>query len=113
MPIWRPNSTPEIQTFYKAYKAAYGTEPENAFAALGYDTVGLVADAIKRAKSTRTRARSARRSPPLPGYKGITGSISYPPGCSRAGQNRLNDRRQGPEAVSWPGEVTPSYIAQP
>ena len=26
-------------------------EPENAFAALGYDTVGLIADAIKRAGS--------------------------------------------------------------
>jgi ABC-type branched-chain amino acid transport systems, periplasmic component len=40
-----------IVTFYKAYKAAYNTPPENAFAALGYDTVGLVADAITRAGS--------------------------------------------------------------
>ena len=46
---WR-GPTPAIRA-YKAYKAAYGTAPENAFAALGYDTVGLVADAITRAGS--------------------------------------------------------------
>src|SRR5262245_11332960 len=45
------DSTPAIQKFYQSYKAAYGTDPENAFAALGYDTVGLIADAIKRAGS--------------------------------------------------------------
>ena len=35
------DSTPAIQKFYKDYQAAYGTPPENAFAALGYDTLGL------------------------------------------------------------------------
>ncbi|HVM85650.1 MAG TPA: ABC transporter substrate-binding protein, partial [Candidatus Binatia bacterium] len=38
--------------FRAAYNKEYGHDPENAFAALGYDTMGLVADAIKRAGST-------------------------------------------------------------
>ena len=44
--------------------------PENAFAALGYDTVGLVADAIKRAGSDRPGQdpRRARRDQGLQGH---------------------------------------------
>ena len=45
------DSTPAIQKFYQAYQQAYGTPPETAFAALGYDTIGLIADAINRAGS--------------------------------------------------------------
>ena len=72
-----PDSTPGIQKFYADYKAAYGTDPENAFAALGYDTVGLVADAIKRAGSDDPKAiRDAIAA--TDGYAGITGSISFP-----------------------------------
>jgi branched-chain amino acid transport system substrate-binding protein len=73
------DSTPAIQKFYADYKAAYGTEPENAFAALGYDTVGLIADAIKRAGSEDPKAiRDAIAA--TSGYAGATGTISYPKG---------------------------------
>jgi branched-chain amino acid transport system substrate-binding protein len=73
------DSTPAIQKFYADYKAAYGTEPENAFAALGYDTVGLIADAIKRAGSEDPKAiRDAIAQ--TSGYAGVTGTISYPNG---------------------------------
>jgi branched-chain amino acid transport system substrate-binding protein len=68
--------TPGIQKFIAAYKAEYGHDPENAFAALGYDTMYLFADALKRAGSTDaaaiTQAIKATRN-----YPGITGSISY------------------------------------
>src|SRR5438105_2921129 len=68
------DSTPPIQKFYKDYKAAYGTDPENAFAALGYDTVGLVADAIKRAGTDDQKAiRDAIAA--TSGYAGVTGTI--------------------------------------
>ena len=66
------DSTPAIQKFYKDYQAAYGTPPENAFAALGYDTLGLIADAIKRAGSEDPKAdprrdrRDARAMPASP-----------------------------------------------
>ncbi len=72
-----PDSTPAVQKFYADYKAAYGTDPENAFAALGYDTVGLIADAIKRAGSEDPKAiRDAIAA--TSGYAGVTGTISYP-----------------------------------
>ena len=37
--------------FARAYRAEYGHLPENAFSALGYDTVNLLAEAIDRAGS--------------------------------------------------------------
>ena len=90
-------STPAIQKFYKDYQAAYGTPPENAFAALGYDTVGLIADAIKRAGSEDPpRIRDALAA--TQGYPGVTGTISYPAGRPRAAEDGDDDRRQGREA---------------
>ncbi|MCL6570613.1 MAG: ABC transporter substrate-binding protein [Bacillus sp. (in: Bacteria)] len=43
-----------IQKFVTTYKDKYNGESPNAFNALGYDTVYLLADAIKRAGSTDT-----------------------------------------------------------
>ena len=72
------DSTPAIQKFYKDYQAAYGTPPENAFAALGYDTLGLIADAITRAGSEDPKAiRDAIAA--TQGYAGVTGTIAFPP----------------------------------
>ncbi len=48
--------TDPIKKFITAYTAEYGNPPENAFAALGYDTMKLIADAISRAKSTDLKA---------------------------------------------------------
>ena len=62
--------------FREAYKAAYNTEPENAFAALGYDAVGLIADAVKRAGST-DHAKLQQALASTQGYAGVTGTISY------------------------------------
>lgn len=42
---------PKVQAFVKAYKDKYGKEPDG-FAALGYDAMYLLADAIKRAGSS-------------------------------------------------------------
>jgi branched-chain amino acid transport system substrate-binding protein len=68
--------TDPIKKFMGAYKAEFGTDPENAFAALGYDTVYLLADAIKRAGSTDSAAiKTALES--TKDFKGITGSITF------------------------------------
>ena len=45
-----------IRAFIAAYSKEYGHNPENAFAALGYDAMRLMADAIKRAGSTNPEA---------------------------------------------------------
>ena len=84
--------------FYKAYKAAYDTPPENAFAALGYDTVGLVADAITRAGSADpAKIRDALAA--TQGYKGITGSISYARGQPGPQKTVVDHRGQGRQAL--------------
>jgi branched-chain amino acid transport system substrate-binding protein len=66
----------EVRSFVEAWKASFGAEPDNGFAALGYDTVGLIADAVRRGKSSEPsqvrRALAATR-----GYPGVTGEISY------------------------------------
>ena len=72
------NGTPEIKKFMSDYHAEYGVDPENAFAALGYDSVYLMADAIKRAGSTDAQAiKTALESTSK--FPGITGSITLTP----------------------------------
>ena len=105
------DSTPAIQKFYGAYKAAYGADPENAFAALGYDTVGLVADAIKRAGADDPKAiRDAIAA--TNGYAGVTGTISYPNGARVPAKTVTMIAVKG-EQIHLGAEVTPSWIAAP
>ena len=54
------DSVQEVQVLTANYNAEYGHDPENAFAALGYDTLMLMADAIKRAGSTDSAAVKLR-----------------------------------------------------
>ena len=68
--------TDGIKKFIAAYKTEYTHDPENAFAALGYDTVYLLVDAVKRANGTDSAAVKLD----LEGtkdFKGITGSITF------------------------------------
>ena len=72
--------TDGIKKFIAAYKAEYGHDPENAFAALGYDTVYLLVDAIKRAGSMDSAglltAIGATKD-----FPGITGAITFADGA--------------------------------
>jgi branched-chain amino acid transport system substrate-binding protein len=69
-------TTGMAETFRAAYTKEYGHEPENAFAALGYDAMGLVADAITRAGSTDHEAiRKALAS--TSDFPAVTGNITY------------------------------------
>jgi branched-chain amino acid transport system substrate-binding protein len=105
------DGTPPIVKFFKDYKAAYNTAPENAFAALGYDTVGLIVDAIGRAGAAEpAKIRDALAA--TQGYKGITGSISYQPG-SRVPQKTVSLIGVKDEKLYLAAEVTPNWIAKP
>jgi len=73
------NGTDGIKKFIAAYNKEYGHDPENAFAALGYDTVYLLVDAIKRAGSTDPQALKAAIEA-TKDFPGITGSISFTAG---------------------------------
>ena len=69
----------KVKKFVESYKAEYGTDPENAFAALGYDTMYLIADAIKRAGNADPKAiRDALAA--TQNFEAVTGTISYEPG---------------------------------
>ncbi len=73
---YRGQTSKEVLEFIEAYKKKFGTEPENAFAALGFDAVNLLADSIKRAGTTASapliKALYATRS-----FQGVTGEISF------------------------------------
>ena len=69
--------TEGIKKFIEAYNKEYGHDPENAFAALGYDSVYLLADAIKRANGTDAEGHP-EGADGNEGLHGITGSITFP-----------------------------------
>ncbi len=68
--------TDAVKKFIAAYQTEYKNPPENAFAGLGYDTVKLLADSIKRAGSADPKAikTALQATKDLPG---VTGSITY------------------------------------
>jgi branched-chain amino acid transport system substrate-binding protein len=71
--------TDSVKKFIAAYQTEYKNPPENAFAGLGYDTVKLLADAIKRAGSADPKAiRAALQA--TKDLAGVTGAITYQEG---------------------------------
>ncbi len=73
------NTDPKVQNFVRAYTQEYGKAPENAFAVLGYDTLNLIADAIKRAGADDPKAiRDALAA--TQGFQAVSGTITYAPG---------------------------------
>lgn len=78
--LMEPTSGDEgVKRFITAYNKEYGHNPENAFAALGYDTMRLMVDAIGRAGSTDPKAIQ-KAIQDTKDFQGITGNISYPDG---------------------------------
>jgi len=105
------SGTDGIKKFIAAYKAEYGNDPENAFAALGYDTVYLLADAIKRAGGTDSAAVKAAIEATTD-FPGITGKITFAPG-SHVPQKGVTviDIENG--ALTLGGEVVPEKVPAP
>ncbi len=74
-----PNGgTDAIKKFIGEYTTRWGHAPENAFAALGYDTVNLLADSITRAGGMDPEALKGAIETTTD-FPGITGSITYTP----------------------------------
>src|SRR5262245_56558172 len=70
------NPDPVVQNFVKAYRAKFNREPDS-IAALAYDAVKILADAITRSKSTDGPAvRAALAAADLPG---VTGRLKMNP----------------------------------
>jgi branched-chain amino acid transport system substrate-binding protein len=73
------SAAPRVRRFVAAYRERYRRRLENAFAALSYDTMRLLADAVRRAGATEPSAiRDALAA--TRGFALVTGTISYAPG---------------------------------
>lgn len=67
---------PEVQQFIDDYTEHFGHAPENSFAPLGYDAIGLIANAIEEAGSDDPAAiRDALEA--TRDYPAVTGTVSY------------------------------------
>ncbi|MEW6658274.1 MAG: ABC transporter substrate-binding protein [Thermodesulfobacteriota bacterium] len=73
---FRGETRPQVRSFMEAYRQEYGHPPEDAFAALGFDALGLVAAAISQA-GTAAPPAMCRALARIKGYDGVTGMISY------------------------------------
>ena len=99
------NPDPKVQDFVSAYETEYGRPPENAFAALGYDMMGMLASAITAAGSTDPAAiRDALAA--TQGYEGVTGTITYPEG-KRSPVKTVTIMQVQDGVYSYAGEATP------
>ena len=105
------DSTPAVAKFIQAYNAEYGKDPENAFAALGYDSVHLIANAITQANSTDpTAIRDAlQATKDLPG---VTGAISYVDN-KRVPQKQVTVIGVKDQKLYLAAQEAPSYIPTP
>ena len=73
------NTDPDVIAFRKAYEKKYPNNEPDAFTALGYDTVMIIAAAVEKAGSLDVDAiRTALSS--LQNFKGLTGNISFEKG---------------------------------
>ena len=99
-----------VRRFDAAFESAYGRPPQNAFAGLGYDAVGLVAAAVKRADSVKpAKVRDAIQA--TRHYVGVTGTLSF------AGKDRVPHKKvtvvcvgRRPLVVA---QFTPGFVARP
>ena len=74
------NEAPKVQNFVNAYREAYGTDPENGFAALGYDCMHLIADAMKRATDPTDPLALRDAIAATTDLEVVTGTITYKDG---------------------------------
>ncbi len=105
------DSTDAVKSFIEAYNADYGKDPENAFAALGYDSVYLIADAIRRAGAADpTAVRDAlQATTDLPG---VTGAITYADG-QRVPQKQVTVIGVKDQQLYLAAQAAPSYVPAP
>jgi len=102
---------PEVQGFVKNYKEKWGVEPENAFAALGYDTVNLTAQAIKLVGSAEP-AKIEEGLALVKDFPGVTGSITFAEG-SKVPQKGVSVLVVKNGVFDTIQSMVPSYIPAP
>jgi branched-chain amino acid transport system substrate-binding protein len=94
-----------MKSFVAAYTTMVGEPPRTAFAPLGYDTVHLVAEALRRAGSTDPAAIRENLANPS-SFPGIVGPITYAEG-THVPIKSVEVIRLESGVASSVGEVTP------
>jgi branched-chain amino acid transport system substrate-binding protein len=100
-----------VRQFVADYQARYGTAPENAFAGLGYDTVELLVDAIRRAGSSQRAAIGAALAS-TQDLVGVTGTISYVGGSHIPRKTVTVIRLQGGQRT-LAAQFIPAHVPSP
>jgi branched-chain amino acid transport system substrate-binding protein len=100
-----------VRQFVADYHAAYGHPPENAFAGLGYDTVMLLADTIRRA-GRATRPAIVATLPTTRDFNGVTGAISYD-GDSHIPRKTVSVVRVAGGERQLAAQLVPSHVPPP
>ncbi len=103
--------TDGIKKFIAAYNKEYGHDPENSFAALGYDTAYLIVDAIKRANSTDGKAIQAAIQA-TKDFPAITGAITFNAG-SHVPQKGVSIIEIKDQKFTLASEVIPKEVPAP
>ncbi len=91
---WRPDlPTEEARRFREAYRAAFGTEPRAA-AAMTYDAVRILLDAVRRAGTTEADSlRDAIAA--TDGYRGASGTVAFRGRTDPGRQVAISEVRDG------------------
>ena len=102
---------PLVRAFVNNYKEKWGVEPENAFAALGYDSIKLLVQAINLAGSAEPSKIEAGLGM-IKDLPGVTGNITYTKGSKvpQKGVSILVVKNGKFETVE---SLAPSYIPAP
>ncbi|HTO22523.1 MAG TPA: ABC transporter substrate-binding protein [Spirochaetia bacterium] len=102
--------TDAVKKFIAAYQGEFKNPPENAFAGLGYDTVKLLADAMKRANSSDPQKVRAALSQ-TKDLAGVTGAITF--AGSRIPQKGVTVILVKGGAFTLAAEVVPQKVPAP
>lgn len=109
MSLEDPN--PVVQQFKEAYEAMFGNPPENAFAALGYDTLKVLAKAIEIAGTDDPKSIPEGLSQ-IKDFQGVSGVISYKEGSQIPDKSvAIIEVKNGKFATIK--QITPQYLPDP
>ena len=97
---------PVVVRFVHDFEAMYKRKPDSSFAALGYDSLNLAVDAIKRAKTTLNTAIRSNLAA-THGFEGVAGDITYRPG-SREPEKPVTIIRYQDGDKEYAGEIQPN-----
>ena len=109
MSLEDPN--PVVQQFKEAYEAMFGAPPENAFAALGYDALKVLAKAIEIAGTDDPKSIPEGLSQ-IKDFQGVSGVISYKEGSQIPDKSvAIIEVKNGKFATIK--QITPQYLPDP